>query len=238
MLVDDDPAIRELHARIVRAQLPRCRVLQASNGVEALAAMARTPPDLVLLDLMMPEMDGFGVLQAMRDDGRLRGVPVIVLTAQILTRDDMARLQGGVVAVLGKEVFTPGEVLAQVEAALARSKRLGSGAQRTVRQAMAYIHEHYADEITREDLARHLAVNERHLTRCFREETGVTPITYLTRYRIKQARALLDGGQMNITDVALATGFSDSNYFSRVFQREAGVSPSVYKRTQRPSLPR
>ena len=227
LVVDDDPSMLELHARILRSHMPNCRVLKAHNGVAALAVMAETRPDLVLLDLMMPEMDGFGVLRAMQENERVRGVPVIVLTAQILTREDMARLQGGVAAVLSKEIFTQAEVLAQVAATLAHSKRLGSETQRVVRQAMAYIHEHYAEPISREDLAQHLAVNERYLTRCFRQETGVTPIDYLLRYRVRQARALLEQGHLSVTDVAMATGFSDSSYFGRVFQREVGVTPRV-----------
>ena len=93
LVVDDDPSMLELHARILRSHMPNCRVLKAHNGVAALAVMAETRPDLVLLDLMMPEMDGFGVLRAMQENERVRGVPVIVLTAQILTREDMARLQ-------------------------------------------------------------------------------------------------------------------------------------------------
>jgi len=136
--------------------------------------------------------------------------------------------------VLSKEIFTQAEVLAQVSATLAHSKRLGSETQRVVRQGMAFIHEHYGEPISREDMAQHLAVNERYLTRCFRQETGVTPIDYLIRYRVRQARTLLEQGHMNITDVALTTGFSDSSYFGRVFQREVGVSPSAYKRGQRP----
>jgi signal transduction histidine kinase/AraC-like DNA-binding protein len=235
LVVDDEPSMLELHARIIRSHVPNCCILKAHNGVAALAVMAESRPDLVLLDLMMPELDGFGVLRAMQENERVRGVPVIVLTAQILTREDMARLQQGVAAVLSKEIFTQAEVLAQVAATLAHSKRLGSETQRVVRQAMAYIHEHYAEPISREDLAQHLAVNERYLTRCFRQETGVTPIDYLLRYRVRQARALLEQGHMSITDVAMATGFSDSSYFGRVFQREVGVAPSAYKRGQRPT---
>jgi signal transduction histidine kinase/AraC-like DNA-binding protein len=233
LVVDDDPAILDLHARIIRSHLPHCRVVKANNGMAALNTLSAMRPDLMLLDLMMPELDGFGVLRAMQENERMRGVPVIVLTAQILTREDMARLQRGVAAVLGKELFSQAEVLAQVEAALAHSKRLGSETQRLVRQAMAYIHEHYAESISREDLARHLAVNERYLTRCFHQETGVTPSDYLLRYRIHQARALLERGHLSVTDVAMATGFSDSSYFGRVFQREVGVPPNAYKRGQR-----
>jgi signal transduction histidine kinase/AraC-like DNA-binding protein len=233
LIVDDDPAVLALHARIIQAQAPACRVLRARNGVEALDVMAHTRPDLVLLDLMMPEMDGFAVVQAMREDERTRNIPVIVLTAQVLTHEDMGRLQQGVAAVLAKELFTPDEVMVQVEATLARTKRLGSEPQRLVRMIMAFIHEHYTEPISREDLARHFCVNERYLTRCFHQETGITPIAYLIRYRIQQAKTLLDAGQLSVTEVALATGFSDSGYFGRVFQKEVGVTPGAYRRGQR-----
>ena len=101
-------------------------------------------------------------------------------------------------AVLGKELFTPAKVLAQVEAALMRTKRLGSEPQRLVRLAMAYIHEHYMEPI-RDDLARHFCVNERYLARYFRQETGVTQIAYLIRYRLQQAKVLLEAGRLSVT---------------------------------------
>ena len=238
LIVDDDPAILDLHTRMVRASLPRSRLLRASNGAEALQLMARTRPDLVLLDLMMPVMDGFAVLETMRSSPQTAGIPVIVLTAQILTGQDMARLQQGVAAVLGKEVFTTQEVQAQVEIALARSKRLGSEAQRLVRLTMAYIHEHYAEGLSRSDLAANLAINERYLTRCFHDETGLAPFTYLLRYRLKQGRKMLEETQMSITDVAMAVGFSDSSHFCRMFQKEFRLSPSAYRRAHHASTAR
>jgi AraC-like DNA-binding protein len=148
----------------------------------------------------------------------------------------MARLQQGVAAILAKGVFTSAEVLAQVETVLNRSKHLSSDGQRVVRQAMAYIHEQYALPISRSDLASHVGISERHLTHCFRQETGLTPITYLNRYRIRQARTLLEQGGLNVTEVALAVGFSDSSYFARVFREEIGVSPHAYQQGERPHV--
>jgi AraC-like DNA-binding protein len=235
LVVDDDPAMLELHARMVQSHVPDCVVLTAHNGRQALEVIAGHRPALVLLDLMMPELDGFAVLEAMQEGEETRRIPVIVLTARVLTAVDMARLQRGVAAVLGKELFTRDEVLAQVEAALTRSKRLGAEAQRVVRQAMAYIHDHFAEPISREHLARHVAVNERYLTRCFQQEAKISPITYLTRYRIKQARLLLARGDMTVTEVAQAVGFSDSSYFSHVFRSEVGVSPSIFRRGEHPA---
>jgi AraC-like DNA-binding protein len=95
---------------------------------------------------------------------------------------------------------------------------------------MAYIHGHYAESISRTDLARHVALSEDYLTACFRKELGVTPIAYLNRYRVNQARQLLTGTSKSITEIALEVGFSDSSYFSRVFRREVGISPEAYRR--------
>ena len=181
----------------------------------------------------MPEVDGFAVLHEMRDYETSRNVPVIVLSAQILTTHDMARLQAGVAAVLGKGLFSAEEVLSQVEAALTKSKRLGSQTSCSVREAMAYIHEHYAEPISRAALARHVAITERYLTHCFHQELGITPMIYLNRYRVKQAKLLLEQGKQNITEVAMDVGFSDCSYFNRVFRQEVGITPGAYQRGDR-----
>lgn len=229
LVVDDDPNVLEMHVRMLES-LVHCRILKASTGKEALEIMQSKRLSLVLLDLMMPEVDGFEVLRIMREQEATRRVPVIVLSAQILTGSDMLRLQEGVAAVLGKGLFSIDEVMSQVESALSHSKRLGSQASRTVRQAMAYIHEHYADSISRTELASRLAVSDRYLTRCFNEEMSITPVTYLNRYRIRKAKELLAKGTFTVTEVAQMVGFSDSNYFGRVFREETGVSPSTYAR--------
>jgi signal transduction histidine kinase/DNA-binding LacI/PurR family transcriptional regulator/AraC-like DNA-binding protein len=230
LVVDDDPGILDMHARMVSERIPGCRVLCAANGQIALGMMREKAPALVLLDLMMPELDGLGVLKAMQGDERLRSVPVIVLTAQTLNQDEMAQLNRGVAAVLSKGVFTAEETLLHIDQALARSKRLGSEAQRLVRRVMAYIHEHYPDPLSRDQLANYTGVSERHLNRCFLQETGLAPMAYLNRYRIQKARLLLADHSYTITDVMGMVGFSDSSYFTRVFRREVGVSPSEYQR--------
>ena len=88
--------------------------------------MQREPPALVLLDLMMPELDGMGVLAAMQENEKLRGIPVIVLTAQVLTQQEMTDLNKSVAAVLEKGLFTAEETQAHIKQALARNKRLGN----------------------------------------------------------------------------------------------------------------
>jgi signal transduction histidine kinase/DNA-binding LacI/PurR family transcriptional regulator/DNA-binding response OmpR family regulator len=235
LVVDDEPGILEMHVRIVEAQSSEYQVLRARNGQEALAVIREERPDLVLLDLMMPELDGFGVLEAMREEETSRNIPVIVLTGQVLTEEDMARLNRGVASVLAKGLFRVEEILEHVTAALERRCRPDRETQQTVLKAMAYLHAHYAESISRSDVAKHVGLSERHLDRCFRQEVGVTPIAYLNRYRVKQARTLLEAGDKSITEVAMEVGFSSGGYFSRVFRQEVGVSPRAYLRGEKSS---
>lgn len=237
LVVDDDPGMRDLHKRILEELVPRCHIVCAQDGCQALEIMAQQRPDLVMLDLVMPNLDGFAVLQAMRESESTRDVPVIVLTAQILTERDMARLQKGVAAVLAKGIYSSSELLEQVEAVLSRNRHLYNDTQWAMRQTMAYIHENYIEPISRTELAAYVGLSDRYLTQCFRMETGLTPIKYLNRYRIRQGCALLEGGEMNVTEVALAVGFTDPSYFARVFREEVGVSPRAYQAGKRPLVP-
>jgi signal transduction histidine kinase/DNA-binding LacI/PurR family transcriptional regulator/CheY-like chemotaxis protein len=229
LIVEDDPATLEMHIRLVQTQVEECRILQARNGREALDVLENEHPDLVLLDLMMPEVDGFSVLEAMREKEQTRDIPVIVLTGQMLTEKEMARLNRGVATVLSKGVFSSDEILEHIDTVLERKQKLSNEAQRLVRKAMAYLHQHYTEPISRKELARHVGLSDDYLTYCFRKETGLTPVTYLTRYRINQAQALLKNSDQSITEIALAVGFSDSGYFSRVFRREVGMPPDIYR---------
>lgn len=230
LVVDDDVNTLEMHARIIRLHAPSNRVLLAQNGREALNLLLKEKIDLVLLDLQMPEMDGFGVLQAMREAPWTHNIPVIVVTGKELTEADMARLNEGVAVVLQKGLFGVEETVAHIGAALERKRRLSMDTQRLVRLAMLFIHENYAQPITRGDIARHINIAEDYLTFCFRQELGTTPIKYLQRYRVHQAKLLLKNTNRSVTEIALQVGFADSGYFSRVFHRETGMSPETFRR--------
>jgi signal transduction histidine kinase/DNA-binding LacI/PurR family transcriptional regulator/DNA-binding response OmpR family regulator len=234
LLVDDEPGILELHSRLLQAELPNCQILTARDGKQGLELMREFLPDLVLLDLMMPVLDGFGVLKAMQVEQLLSHIPVIVLSGQALTEREMDQLNKGVSAVMAKGVFSSREILKRIQAALARDKRLGTEAHRLVRQAMVYMHENYKEPISRHKIADHLCVNEQYLSRCFSNELGIGPMSYLSRYRIQQAKRLLEKRNLSITQVALEVGLSSQSYFSRLFQKEVGVTPSAYQRGERP----
>jgi AraC-like DNA-binding protein len=236
LAVDDDPSMLEFHSRVIRCA--GARPMRAGGGAEAMAMMAESPPDLVLLDLAMPGMDGFAVLEAMQANPITRDVPVIVVTGRDVKEEELSRLDGYVATVLGKGVFTSQEIAGRIEAVLSRAPALGAATKRLVRRATAYIEEQYAEPIDRDDIARHVAISPDYLTDCFHQELGITPIAFLTRYRIRRAREMLENTDQMITEIAMATGFSAVSHFTRTFHREVGMSPRAYRRRRRPQAVR
>ena len=173
--------------------------------------------------------DGFAVLDELRARESTRDIPVIILSARILTDDDLERCNRGVAAILGKGLFSGAETLGHIEALLTRQPALGRATQQLVRKAMAYIHEQFSRPLAREEIADHIGISADYLTDCFRQELGVTPSTYIRRYRIRQACELLRNTDQSITQIALAVGFSDGAHFTRTFQREMETTPRAYR---------
>jgi CheY-like chemotaxis protein len=124
LVVDDDPAARE----IVRRQLEGdgWRVEEASNGREALAHVEARRPALIVLDLSMPEVDGFSVVAELRARAEWRDIPVVVLTAKEMTAADREALNGGVKRVLQKGAVSREMLLSDVRELLA-SATAGTG---------------------------------------------------------------------------------------------------------------
>jgi CheY-like chemotaxis protein len=109
LVVEDDPATREGLARLL--EIEGWSVLQAENGRVALERMAVTPPELILLDLLMPEMDGFEFLRKLRKAPAWRSIPVVVITAKDLTEEDHLQLNGHVRMILEKGAYSRVELL-------------------------------------------------------------------------------------------------------------------------------
>jgi len=230
LVVDDDPGILEMHSRMVEKSGRRAII--AHNGREALTLIREQTPDLILLDLMMPEMDGFAVLDELRSKESTRDIPVIILTARLLSDADLERCNQGVATILSKGLFSADETLGHVETALTHQHTLNKATQQLIRKTMAYIHTNYAEPITREEIAKQAGISADYLTDCFRLELGITPITYIRRYRIRQACELLQSSEKSITQIALAVGFSDGAHFTRTFQREMNMTPRAYRRSR------
>jgi CheY-like chemotaxis protein len=111
-VVDDDPDARELMRRALDSA--GHEVIEASGGAEALILIDSRAPRLIVLDLMMPEVDGFDVLEHLRSRHRLQQIPVIVVTAKSLTPEERLFLQGATRRVIEKTGFNRDELLEAV----------------------------------------------------------------------------------------------------------------------------
>ena len=120
LVVDDNVKTVELLATALEAE--GYRVMRAYGGAEAIEVARRARPDLVILDLMMPQVSGFEVARALRESEHTARIPILVLTAKDLTAEDHARLNGDVSAILAKASFSTSEVLAELRRAIALRK--------------------------------------------------------------------------------------------------------------------
>ena len=116
LVVDDEESVRTLVVETLAGTGYELR--QAADGQEALERIAARRPDAIVLDLMMPNLDGFGVLERLQGDPDTRRIPVIILTARKLTTLERASLQRGAVSLLGKNDYSGDELRALVERAL------------------------------------------------------------------------------------------------------------------------
>lgn len=116
-ILEDDPAARRLLRRVLQARGPY-QIFEAENGHLGLELIRRERPDVILLDLLMPEVDGFGVLEALQADKDLQAIPVIVVTAKELTPAERARLIGHIQALLQKGAFTDEKLLSEISEAV------------------------------------------------------------------------------------------------------------------------
>jgi signal transduction histidine kinase/AraC-like DNA-binding protein/CheY-like chemotaxis protein len=230
LIVDDDPEVRSAHQALVLNGLPGFSIRTASDGEAALAAMTEEAPSLVILDLMMPGMGGEEVLDWMRADPRLRPVPVVIISSKLLSLEEAKRLERYArVTYQSKGILTKAETIAALNRALFGADTLPQNTSALVKRAVAYLQQHHARPLSRWELAKSLGISEDYLSRVFNRELGLSPWDYLNRYRILQAKTLLQNTSNSIRMVARQVGFRDQSYFSRVFHKFTGQSPQSFR---------
>ena len=241
LVVEDEEMIRKGIVLAVDWAALDCVVVgEAANGAEALEAVDRLNPSLIITDLKMPQMDGLEMLRRLRERGN--NVYVIILTAYDSFTYAQSALRLGAVDFLLKP-FHDGDL---EQAVTALRKRIG-GEERAdsalpglkrgdkskyVLEAMDYIGAHYQDpNISISAIAQDLGISEGHLSHTFKKETDYTLLNYLTRYRVHKAMELLRDCRVKVYEVAAQVGYRDITYFSATFKKVTGVMPSEYQDT-------
>jgi YesN/AraC family two-component response regulator len=238
LLVDD--SLDELRLLIETLRHAQLRISVARDGNQAYARAVGGTPDLILMDVQMPRLDGFNALRLLKANPATADIPVIFLTACGEIDHRLEGLQNGGVDYVTKP-FSPEEVLARIRIHLSRTSRPGdnpasetpqglTGNQVLARAARQYLSEHLAQPPGVDELARRLGTHEKRLAAAFRQEWGVTVFEYIRSERLRLAQKMLVETSLRIVDIADELGFSTSANFATSFREQTGVTPSDFRK--------
>lgn len=228
LIVDGDVSCCERYRRLAAQTFPDTTVYTATSGATALQLLSRIAPQLVILDLLLPDLDGFAVLEHLRASPRTHRTPVLVLSRHTLSSEEVQRLNDAQVIFQSKDLLSHEEMPALFQHVLA-GPMLGPQMSFLMKQFVAYLQHHYARNLLLPEIATALGVSKRHLTRIVHQEFGTSPKELLNRYRIQQAAKLLQSSSASVKAIAYQVGFDDPDYFSRVFRLHTGYLPSTYR---------
>lgn len=218
----------------------------APNGKAGLEKALEQIPDVVLCDIMMPEMDGFEVCQRLKTDRRTSHIPIILLTAKATQEDKVTGLSKGADAYLTKP-FDKQELLVRLHNLAAQSQRLRerlsdpdaekdqpSEIELMERAFLQNVHQIMENHLGNEDfdtnyLCREIAMSRAQLYRKLKALTGDSTANYIRSFRLKKAKGLLESTHLPVGEVASQVGYKDFSHFTRSFIKEFGIKPSEVK---------
>ncbi|MGI9174133.1 MAG: two-component regulator propeller domain-containing protein [Rhodothermales bacterium] len=242
LLVEDNPDVRGFLKQALRT---RYRIAEADSGEAGLTQARAAIPDLVISDVMMPEMDGLELCRRLRADERLGATPVILLTARASEESRLEGLGAGADDYLTKP-FSAAELLARAENLIEIRRHLRRRfsaevvvrpTQVTVPSADATFLEQVKDAVEAhlddrtfgvERLADEVHLSRRQLHRKLRDLTGLSSVGFIRVMRLERATQLLEQRAGTIAEIAYQVGFQDAGYFARLFRQAYGQTPSEY----------
>ncbi len=242
LLVDDNADVRYFIKSHFRSSY---QVLEAGNGLEGWDIALKTIPDIIISDVMMPDMDGFEFCRKIRKDERTSHIPILLLTAlgsrehereglscgadDYITKPfDLVILQTKVENILSvrqslKQKYT-GEMLLQP-----RNVILSSPDERFLQKAIEVIENNISDpDLDIERFASEIGVSRMQLYRKLDALTEMTVKEFVRNIRLKRAAQMLVQKKLNVSEVAYAVGFRDLSHFRKCFRQEFGMSASEY----------
>jgi len=240
LLVDDEPEILALLRDFLQTDY---NLLFATNGVEAYEKVLSNKPDLVVSDVMMPEIDGIELCGMLRDNFDTSHLPIILLTAKAEIEDRIAGLKAGADSYIPKP-FHPEHLKVRIEKLLKlrNTIKLHFGTQDSnhtlvakipdpfFQKLISYIDENIDDEtLSSETLCDKLAISKSSLYNKTRSVLGTTPNSMINQRRLSKAASLLRSTTLTVSEIIDQTGIASRTHFYDLFNKAYGCSPSDYR---------
>ena len=251
VIAEDDDEIRNYLQQELSGDY---EVKTCINGRDALAEVYRTLPDIVISDIMMPEMDGNTLCSQLKTNPQTNHIPVILLTAKNRDEDKLEGLETGADAYIVKpfnmdilrrtiiNLMNARQLLRQKFGKTERLEeqvedvQMKSPDEKLLERMMQTINKHLNNsDLSVDMIAEEVGISRVHLHRKMKELTGQTPHDFIRSLRLKQAAHLLATRNMNITEVVYACGFSNAASFSTMFKNVYGMSPREYMKEHQKS---
>ncbi|MFT3752829.1 MAG: two-component regulator propeller domain-containing protein [Paludibacter sp.] len=244
LVVDDEDDIRQY----LDSELSEIyRISTCINGKQALDFILREKPDLIISDVMMPEMDGITLCKKLKSNININHIPVILLTAKTSDEDKAEGIDTGADAYIPKP-FNVELLKKQIANLISNRERLETKAidneenkalikqivlkpndQILLEKILKIINENIADsELNVEMLADGVGMSRVHMHRKLKELTNQSARDFIKSIRLKQAAELLSNNKLTVSEVAYALGFSNLSHFSNTFREYYGKSPKEY----------
>jgi signal transduction histidine kinase/ligand-binding sensor domain-containing protein/DNA-binding response OmpR family regulator len=221
------------------------RIIEAKNGREGWKKALDNLPDMIVSDVMMPEMDGIQLCRKIKTDGRVSHVPVILLTARASEEQKIEGFQTGADDYITKpfnfEILVSrihNLIVQRVKFHKTIGKQIDVRAselnitpldEKFIQNAVKCVEDNVSNpDFSVEHLGRELGISRAHMYKKIVALTGKSPLEFIRTIRLQQAAQLLEKSQLTVAEVAYKVGFNNPKYFARYFKEEYNMLPSLY----------
>lgn len=246
LIVEDNDEFREY----MREKLGReYQVYEAPNGKAGHKLTLELIPDLIVSDVMMPEMDGMELCRLVKTDRRISHIPVILLTARAEDEQQLQGYETGADAYVTKP-FRMDILMVRIKNLIQRRELLQKQFQQHVKiqpseieirsvdeqfitKAVKLVEENLSNaDFTVEELSSEMAMSRMYLYKKLLSLTGKTPVEFIRIIRMRRAASLLEKSQLTVSEIAYQVGFNNPKYFAKLFREEFKVLPTEYRKKE------
>ena len=234
LLVDDEIMIREGFKKLFDWEAHECVVVgEAADGMEAITKIDEEQPDIVIMDINIPIINGLKVIQLSRV--KYPSMAFVIVSGY----DDFSYCREALRLQITDYILKPvnyeefGSCIDQLKISLYNNEVKEKPVvkkERVITGITKYMQEHLSEDVSLHILSEEFHLNSQYISQLFKNEIGVNFLTYLTNIRMEHVKKLLLSTSLSIAEVSEQSGYGDYRVFTKVFKKSEGITPSQYRR--------